>query len=58
MGKGLTPEEKAKKALLKGFNKDITTINDAPISKPIAANTERLYNIRWSLWVEYVSLPY
>ncbi|KAH0556189.1 hypothetical protein GP486_005884 [Trichoglossum hirsutum] len=51
--KRLTPEEIAKKAPEKSFDDDITGIDDAPISKPITANTQRLYDRRWSLWVEY-----
>ena len=38
----------------KGFNDDVTGIDNARISKPITANTERLYDQRWSMWVEYV----
>jgi hypothetical protein len=56
--KGLTPEEVAKKVREKGFNDDITGIDNSRSFKPITAHTERLYERRWSMWVEYVSLLY
>ena len=58
MGKHLTPEERAKKAREKGFNDDITGIDDTQISKPITAYTEWLYNWQWDMWVEYVYFLY
>jgi len=38
--KGLTLEERAKKAREKGFNDDITGIDDAQIWKPIIPHTK------------------
>jgi hypothetical protein len=57
MGKKRTPEEVAKKARENSFNDDIAGIDDTQILKPITAHTEHLYNKRWSIWVECVSLP-
>lgn len=52
MGKKKTAEEKVKAAREKGFNGDMTGIDDRPVLREILEYTEGLYSIQMEVWRE------
>jgi hypothetical protein len=52
MGKKKTAAEKVKAAREKGFNDDMTSIDDRPVLRKILDYSKGLYNIQMEVWRE------
>jgi hypothetical protein len=52
MGKKKTAKEKVKGAREKGFDDDMTSIDDRPVLREILEHTEGLYELQMEVWRE------
>jgi hypothetical protein len=50
MGRKSTPAEKAERALLSGFNDDMSGIDSDIVFRPITPWTEKAYLQQWHMW--------